>query len=228
MQGTSTPSPPPCAKGCGFFGSPSTLNMCSQCYRDHQQSTAAASPSNGDQENAQASTDTPMVDAPTEHAVPVPRSPATATFVTSSEATSQPPSSPSIAANISASTLSTTTAVATPATPSVNAPSAPAVGPSSQSTSASTSSVHSSDAVQLRLQDPAAPPPRKVQKNTKRCFSCKKKIGLTGFQCHCGYFYCSEHRYSDKHDCDYDYQANAREQLEKANPVVVASKLEKI
>lgn len=76
--------------------------------------------------------------------------------------------------------------------------------------------------------DTVAPPQRKVQKNTSRCFSCRKKIGLTGFKCHCDYVFCSEHRYSDKHSCDFDYQASAREQLEKNNPVVVASKLEKI
>lgn len=69
---------------------------------------------------------------------------------------------------------------------------------------------------------------RKVQKNRGRCFSCRKKVGLTGFECKCGYVYCGEHRYSDKHDCDFDYKTKAREELAKANPVVMASKLEKI
>lgn len=86
----------------------------------------------------------------------------------------------------------------------------------------------SSAAATAMEQEEVAPPPRKVQKNTSKCFSCKRKIGLTGFQCRCGYFFCSTHRYSDQHDCDFDFQSLAREQLEKANPVVVASKLDKI
>ena len=35
---------------------------------------------------------------------------------------------------------------------------------------------------------------RPVQTNTGRCFSCRKKIGLTGFQCRCEYFFCAQHR----------------------------------
>ena len=35
---------------------------------------------------------------------------------------------------------------------------------------------------------------RPVQMNTGRCFTCRKKIGLTGFQCRCEYFFCAQHR----------------------------------
>lgn len=78
------------------------------------------------------------------------------------------------------------------------------------------------------MDDTGVPPPRKIQKNTNRCFSCRKKVGLTGFKCRCGYVYCGEHRYSDKHGCDFDYKSEAKAQLEKANPVVVASKIDRI
>jgi len=46
-----------------------------------------------------------------------------------------------------------------------------------------------------------------------RCMSCKKKVGLLGFHCRCGGTYCEKHRYSDKHDCTFDYKAHGRDQV---------------
>nr|BAO74165.1 zinc finger protein [Cucurbita pepo subsp. ovifera] len=68
----------------------------------------------------------------------------------------------------------------------------------------------------------------KVKASPNRCSSCRKRVGLTGFNCRCGSLFCAVHRYSDKHDCTFDYQAVGREAIAKANPVVKAEKLDKI
>lgn len=69
---------------------------------------------------------------------------------------------------------------------------------------------------------------RKVQTDTTRCWSCTKKVGLLGFKCRCDYVFCAMHRYSDKHECSFDYRSMNKAALQKANPVVKGSKLEKI
>jgi len=61
-----------------------------------------------------------------------------------------------------------------------------------------------------------------------RCFSCNKKVGLSGIQCRCGNVFCSHHRHADQHNCTYDYKSAAREQLVKANPLVTGTKIKKI
>lgn len=66
------------------------------------------------------------------------------------------------------------------------------------------------------------------KKKKNRCASCKKKVGLTGFTCRCGGLFCSIHRYSDKHECNFDYKEHGAEEIRKSNPVVVASKVQKI
>jgi len=82
--------------------------------------------------------------------------------------------------------------------------------------------------------EPAAPPAAApapeaaVQTNTSRCWTCNKKIGLTGFKCRCDYFFCTNHRYSDQHNCPFDYKKLGREQVAKANPLVQAAKITKI
>ncbi|XP_016579729.2 zinc finger A20 and AN1 domain-containing stress-associated protein 8 isoform X1 [Capsicum annuum] len=68
----------------------------------------------------------------------------------------------------------------------------------------------------------------KAKVGPNRCGTCKKKVGITGFKCRCCNLYCGAHRYSDKHDCQFDYRLAAQNAIAKANPVVKAEKLDKI
>lgn len=49
-----------------------------------------------------------------------------------------------------------------------------------------------------------------------------------GFDCRCGNLFCAIHRYSDKHDCPYDYRSAAAARIRKENPIVVAEKIQKL
>ena len=51
---------------------------------------------------------------------------------------------------------------------------------------------------------------------------------FAGFECRCGGLFCSIHRYSDKHECNFDYKELGAEEIRKSNPVVVAKKVQKI
>lgn len=67
-----------------------------------------------------------------------------------------------------------------------------------------------------------------TKKKKNRCFVCKKKLGLTGFSCRCDGLFCAVHRYTDKHECNFDYKAMGEKEISEANPVIVAAKLNKI
>ena len=63
------------------------------------------------------------------------------------------------------------------------------------------------------------------------CSYCnKKKVSLMPFTCKCNpeYKLCSKCRMPESHNCNYDFKTEQRKQLEKANPVVVGDKMEKI
>ncbi|KAJ9563291.1 hypothetical protein OSB04_008451 [Centaurea solstitialis] len=68
----------------------------------------------------------------------------------------------------------------------------------------------------------------KSNEGATRCTTCRKRIGLTGFSCRCGNLFCCVHRYSDKHDCPFDYLTASRDAIAKGNPVVKGQKLDKI
>ncbi|KAG6411031.1 hypothetical protein SASPL_129105 [Salvia splendens] len=71
-------------------------------------------------------------------------------------------------------------------------------------------------------------PEPKPKEGPNRCTTCRKRVGLTGFSCRCGDLFCSVHRYSDKHECPFDYRSAAQDAIAKANPLVKADKLDKI
>ncbi|XP_028258488.1 AN1-type zinc finger protein 6 isoform X1 [Parambassis ranga] len=76
--------------------------------------------------------------------------------------------------------------------------------------------------------DASAQTEEKPKAKKNRCFTCRKKVGLIGFDCRCGNMFCSMHRYSDVHNCTFNYQAEAAEKIRKENPVIVAEKIQKI
>ncbi|GMH07595.1 hypothetical protein Nepgr_009435 [Nepenthes gracilis] len=67
-----------------------------------------------------------------------------------------------------------------------------------------------------------------AKKEVNRCLGCKRRVGLTGFRCRCGELFCWEHRYSDRHDCSYDYKAAGRLAIARENPLVRAAKILKV
>jgi len=115
--------------------------------------------------------------------------------------------------------------LAASASPAPSAASA-SPAPSTPSAAAATATAKSSERPATTSEEGADEPPKKKQVNTSRCWSCNKKIGLTGFQCKCEYFFCGEHRYSDKHECEFDFKARAKDLLTKANPTIAPAKLQ--
>lgn len=67
-----------------------------------------------------------------------------------------------------------------------------------------------------------------ARKKKNRCATCRKKVGLTGFECRCGGLFCAVHRYSDKHDCSFNYREMGAQEIRRNNPVVVGEKIQKI
>lgn len=70
-----------------------------------------------------------------------------------------------------------------------------------------------------------APRATSSSSSVNRCHSCRRRVGLTGFRCRCGELFCGAHRYSDRHDCSYDYKAVGRDAIARDNPVVRAAKI---
>ena len=57
----------------------------------------------------------------------------------------------------------------------------------------------------------------------KRCDLCRKKCPLIPYNCKCGGIFCSVHRYSFLHFCDYDHKSYDRSKIHL--PKIVADKI---
>lgn len=57
---------------------------------------------------------------------------------------------------------------------------------------------------------------------------CHRKLKLVqqlSGKCACNKVFCDHHRYSSKHNCNFNYVEHTKEYLIKHNPVIVASKI---
>eukprot|EP00477_Mikrocytos_mackini_P000628 GAHX01000672.1.p1 GENE.GAHX01000672.1~~GAHX01000672.1.p1 ORF type:complete len:175 (-),score=38.02 GAHX01000672.1:27-551(-) len=62
----------------------------------------------------------------------------------------------------------------------------------------------------------------------KRCFACERKLRLAlQYSCRCGNMYCNKHKSSRDHNCSFDYQKEAKENIEKNNPEIRPERLSK-
>ncbi|XP_069682868.1 AN1-type zinc finger protein 4-like [Periplaneta americana] len=72
-------------------------------------------------------------------------------------------------------------------------------------------------------------PPKKSHTVRSRCAECKKRLNITNvYTCRCEKLFCAAHRYSELHNCTFDYKSEGRKILEQTNPLVTAPKLPKI
>ena len=66
------------------------------------------------------------------------------------------------------------------------------------------------------------------QEDRGLCWECKKKTGMSGYTCKCGFTYCKKHRLPESHSCEFDYINEGKALLTKHNPNIQPEKLEKM
>ncbi|XP_062327285.1 AN1-type zinc finger protein 6 isoform X3 [Osmerus eperlanus] len=189
-----------CTTGCGFYGNPRNSGMCSVCYKDFLQRQNSNGRVSPPGSACSSRGECLLAQCSESSTVDVP---------------SASPHTDSASGHTSPDLLTPASTVSSEASPAAKA------GLKTEDLQAPASTPEGS----VDDQDQASDKP-KAKKN--RCFTCRKKVGLTGFDCRCGHVFCGMHRYSDIHKCTFDYKADAAEKIRKENPVIVGEKIQKI
>jgi hypothetical protein len=229
-----------CKSNCGFFGNQSCEGYCSKCFKDHVKrqnsgsATGRVTPSSlgMPSTNTLTPSETPLTPSVQEVAAQLSEQAGhKIDAILKSQITMPPPASNE---SINTSTTTTTTPIAIPSrqakqgNPNTDeSMSTPAAGSSIISTSP-LGAASMESGVSLASSSLASSEGGTKKKNRCAYDSCKRKVGLTGFDCRCGGLYCWEHRYSDKHNCEFDYKELGQDQIRKNNPIVVGEKIQKI